>query len=355
MKNALNMKNVLSISVLFIAVTSWAQAGTSQKLLTRIVFNDTCRVLEYSGDGLLSSIYERAEEKDSLLWRYRYHSTYYDGTPFVYQGAYLDPSYYYGDTIRFFNREESYFRDSLLSNDSLIIRDINQNSCFWSTGLTNVYEYDNGRMVEMKCAEEKETTKLFWIDGNLSSITFYRNDEMVGNISCRYNNMPAKGVCQAFNSPLMLLLDYYFVQSLGPLWNGYYGLLNENLLSEVIISFSEDFIKEHCCFGFYDDDNNYHHTGGILAPTYYPIVERKSRTYSYETDAEGYVTKMTVNEGGNVKQYLMYYETEGTPVQPETCPVAIKHIYYDLQGRRLDNAPVRHGLYIKDGRKHATH
>jgi hypothetical protein len=56
------------VTALMMAGTSWAESETPQKWLREIVYNDTCRVLSYSDDGMLTSIFERSSKMDSLLW-----------------------------------------------------------------------------------------------------------------------------------------------------------------------------------------------------------------------------------------------------------------------------------------------
>jgi len=145
--------------------------------------------------------------------------------------------------------------------------------------------------------------------------------------------MEAKGICQALNSPLFLLLDYYQVKPLGALLHGYYGKLCQNLISEMSISFNEKFIKEH------------NRSVGVLNWAFYPIIEKKSRVYHYDTDTDFDVVKTTINEGGNIKEISMVYETISTvmasPADGSGIPTAVTGFVKNQDLEPVANAEVK--------------
>ena len=67
------------------AGASWAASETPQKWLREIVYNDTCRVLSYSDDGMLTSIFERSAKMDSLQWHYEYYKYNSTGERYLYK------------------------------------------------------------------------------------------------------------------------------------------------------------------------------------------------------------------------------------------------------------------------------
>ena len=310
---------------------SMAQQEASHKKLMRINGTEFCWGLNYTQNGLLYSVYDGNKSKDQYLWSYDY-SVSLDDLPFIIQSGYFKPGdeFYYSETDALFRRE------SKLNSEGLISKDNNGNTFMWSTGENFEFEYVAGRMVKMT-GKEGLVAELSWQEGNLTQIKFYINKEEVGTISCSYSDMEAKGICQALNSPLFLLLDYYQIKPLGALLHGYYGKLCKNLISEMSISFNEKFIKEH------------DRSVGILDWAYYPIVEKKSRTYHYETDAEGSVAKITINEVENVEVMSMVYEADITSIRIPQIQNIYGNYSYDLQGRAVNN-PSK-GVYIHNGRK----
>ena len=287
-------KIVFLLTSMFTFSVIMAQPDTGNKLVTQIIGNDICWGLNYSDDGLMTSIVDNSENGPELLWSYNYYSQI-EGSPYVLQFG-----YYNADYVEFY-QDSPFYRISTLNSDHLISKDKNGNNYMWSTGEDFEYEYSDGRMVKMTDILSKFVVELSWTEGNLTQIVFLVNNKEEGRITCSYADIPAKGICQAFNSPIMLLLDYYTMQSLGPLAHGYYGLLSQNLLSEMTISFSENFIEKH-----YPLDPLTHQPE-VLSGGYYPITNKKSQKYSYESDSDGNITSITVSEGGNDRIYNLKY------------------------------------------------
>lgn len=323
-------KYILLLTCLLSFGISMAQQETSHKSLTRIEGKDFCWGLNYTQDGLLYSVYDGNKGKDQYLWSYDY-SVSLDGFPFIIQSGYFNP----GEEFHIYY-EDTFFRESKLNSDGLISKDDNGNHFMWSTGEKFEYEYADGRMMKIT-GNEGLVAELLWQEGNLTQIKFLENEEEVGTISCSYTNMEAKGICQALNSPLFLLLDYYQIKPLGALLHGYYGKLCQNLISEMTISFNDKFIKEH------------DRSMGTIVGSYYPIVEKKNRVYHYETATDGSVAKITINEGENIEEISMVYEANITSIRLPKAQSGSKNSYYDLQGRAV-NSPTK-GIYINNGRK----
>lgn len=307
-----------------------ARPDTEDKKVTQIGGSNMCWELNYADEGLITGIVDNSESGQELLWSYDYHVSI-DGLPFISQNGYFQPSneFYYAEG------EPTFIRESKLNSDGLITKDYNGNTFMWSTGEDFEYEYNNGRMVKMS-GDGGIVLKLTWTEGNLTQIVFLENDKEEGRISCSYTNIPAKGICQAFNSPLMILLSYYTIQSLGPLAHGYYGLLSQNLLSEMTISFSEKFIKDH-------------YTADELSIKGYPISNKKSRKYDYHSESDGNIIGITVSEENNEKYYSLKYEKGATSVNYISFFLDNDN-YYDLQGHHLSDMPQK-GIYIQNGKK----
>ena len=283
----MNMKRKISFFVTFMFVFSvlMAQPDTEKKKVTQITGSDICWNLSYSENGLMTSIVDNSENGPELLWSYNYYSQR-EGLLYV-----LQYGYYNADYVHY--QDSPFYRTSTLNSDNLISFDSNGNNYMWSTGEDFEYEYNEGRLIKMT-GNSGIVIDLSWTEGNLEQIVFLEGGKEEGRITCSYTDIPAKGVCQAFNSPLMLLLNYYTMQSLGPLAHGYYGLLSQDLLSEMTISFSEKFIKEH--YVDYEPSTNG-----------YPITNKKSRKYTYESDSDGNITSISVSEEGNDRIYNLKY------------------------------------------------
>ena len=278
-----------------------ASTAQSEKLVTQIEGSDFCWGLDYYEDGQLKSIVDDSRKGGDLLWLYDYSTL--GGSSYFQQYA-----YHFCGVIGY-NNEPPYYRVSKLNADYLISKDSNENTYSWSQGEKYEYKYNDGRMVEMTNTKGV-VVELSWTEGNLTQIVFFEDDEEEGRISCSYTGIPAKGICQAFNSPLMLLLDYYTIQSLGPLAHGYYGLLSQNLLSEMTISFSEKFMAEH-------------YTASELSANsaHYPISNKKSRKYSYGSDSDGDITSITVSEQDREKVFFLKCRGNSTAeeyIDPQT-------------------------------------
>lgn len=286
--------------VTFLCVYSilMAQPDTKDKKVIQVVGSNICWELNYADDGLMTGIVDNFENGQKLLWSYDYHVSI-DGMPYILQNGFFQP----GNVFYYAEGEPTFIRESKLNSDGLISNDHNGNTFMWSTGEDFEYEYDEGRMVKMIGKHNGIAVKLSWMDGNLVQMVFLENNKEEGRIMCSYTDTPAKGICQAFNSPLMLLLSYYTIHSLGPLAHGYYGLLSQNLLSEMIISFSEKFIEEH------SSDMN-----GMLSGNYYPITQKVSRKYNYTTDADGNIITITVSEENNENGYSLKYDNSSTDI-----------------------------------------
>ena len=283
----LNMRKFgFLVTSMFVCSVLMAQPDTEDKKVTQIVGSDICWGLSYSDDGLITGVIDNSENGPELLWSYNYFSQI-DGSPYVLQYGFFNADY-----VRY--QDSPFYRTSTLNSDNLITFDSNGNNYMWSTGEDFEYEYSDGRMVKMT-GDQGIVMEFSWTEGNLEQIVFLEGGKEEGRISCSYTDIPAKGICQAFNSPLILLLSYYTMQSLGPLAHGYYGLLSQNLLSEMTISFSEKFIEKH-------------YTDYEQSTMGYPITNKKSRKYSYEGDAEGHITRIKVSEGENDKIYNLKYE-----------------------------------------------
>lgn len=331
----LNMRKFgFLMTFMFVCSVLMAQLETEEKKLMQIVGGDICWGLSYADDGLMTGIVDNSENGSELLWSYDYHISI-DGLPYISQNGYFQP----GNEFYYAEGEPTFIRESKLNSDGLISNDYNRNTFMWSTGEDFEYEYNDGRMVKMT-GDRGIVIELSWTEGNLTYIVFLEDDKEEGRISCSYTNIPAKGICQAFNSPLMFLLHYYTILSLGPLAHGYYGLLSQNLLSEMTISFSEKFIKEH-------------YTADELSTTGYPISNKMSRKYGYESELDGNIISITVSEENNEKVYSLKYEKGITSVN--SIPFFLdNNDYYDLQGHRLNAMPQK-GVYIQNGKKFVAH
>ena len=302
---------------------------TGQKMVIRINGVDFSWDLKFSEEGLLSGIYDGYEENGQLLWSYDYHVSI-DGSSYIRQNGFFRPD----DDFYYTEGDPTFIRESKLDSDGLISKDNNGNTFMWSTGESFEYEYDGGRMVKIT-GMNGIVAELSWMEGNLAHIVFLENNEKVGEISCLYSSLPAKGICMAVNSPLLLLLDYYNIQPLGPLAHGYYGSLNQNLLTEMAISYTDKFVEDH--------------SGNILSSSYYPITKRASRKYSYLMDADGNIASIMVNEDNYENVYSFKYKNNSTDVKKLFFNVD-NHNCFDLQGRQQQGKPAR-GVYIRDGRK----
>jgi len=280
------------VTFMFVFSVLMAQSETENKKVMQIVGGDICWGLNYSEDGLMTSIVDNSENGPELLWSYNYYSQI-EGLPYVLQYGYCNADY-----VEY--QDSPFYRTSTLNSDHLISKDENGNNYMWSTGENFEYEYSDGRMVKMT-GNQGVVIEFSWAEGNLAQIVFLEGGKEEGRIMCSYTDIPAKGICQAFNSPIMLLLDYYNMQSLGPLTHGYYGMLSENFLSEMTISFSEKFIERHSPL------NPLTHQLEVLSNNYYPITNKKSQKYSYESDSDGNITSITVSEGDNDRIYNLKY------------------------------------------------
>ena len=279
------MKTIrIFVSFLFAFTTSTALPENVNKVVTQIAGSNLCWGLNYSEEGLITDVIDKSEKGPELLWSYDYNYSR-EGSHYI-----LQYGYYNADNVLY--EDSPFYRSSTLNSDNLISKDKNGNSFMWSTGEDFEYEYESGRLVKMT-GEYGMVVELSWVEGNLTQMVFLEGDKEEGRISCSYTDIPAKGICQAFNSPLMLLLDYYTMQSLGPLAHGYYGMLSQNLLSEITISFTKEFAEKHSSKKSY---------GG-----YYPITEKKSRKYSYESDTEGNISRIVANEEGKDLVYELNY------------------------------------------------
>ena len=103
------------------------------------------------------------------------------------------------------------------------------------------------------------------------------------------------------------------------------------------ISFNDKFIKEH------------DRSVGIVNGLYYPIVEKKSCVYHYETDTDGSIAQITINEGENKEEISMVYEANITSIRLPKAQSGSENSYFDLQGRTVNNPT--NGIYINNGRK----
>jgi hypothetical protein len=334
--NRMMMRVICFFSMFTISIfTSMAQPEPIEKQVMRVACNDSCWEMNYSDDGLLTSIYSNTGDERQLLWSYNYHATL-EGMPYV-----LQESYYPVDYSAYDKGEATFYRQSKLSGDSLISEDRNENTFMWSKGEDFEYEYINGRMTRIKGENGIITIDISWNNDNLQQIDIMEKGVKVGTITCSYSNLPGKGICQALNSPLFYLLEYYMILPLGPLVHGYYGKLSNNLLAEMSISFNKFFIEEHSL--------NMMDTGN------YPIVRHKSKTYQYETDTWGEVTKIIVSSEGTETEYVidygnydscnsLYFSTSNHSFD------TIGQYFFDLQGRRLQNKTGK-GVYVSKGRK----
>lgn len=320
-----------TIGFLLTYMFAFSALNAQNKQVTQITCSGFCWGMNYSEDGLMTGIVDNTENGGELLWSYDYHASI-DDLPYILQNGYYRPGNEFYDA----EGEPTFIRESKLNSDGLISNDYNRNTFMWSTGEDFEYEYNDGRMVKMT-GDRGIVIELSWTEGNLTQIEFLKNNEEVGTVSCLYSTLPSKGVCGAFNSPLMLLLDYYNILSLGPLAYGYYGSLNQNLLKEITISFTENFIEEH--------------SGDALSSGYYPITKKTSREYSYMKDAENNITSITVSEGNNETVYNLKYENSSTGVNPISFPRDDQNCCIDLQGRKLTSQPTQPGIYIQNGKK----
>lgn len=345
-------RNFLFFLCLFVAVSASAQlrvysignvaigddinaSNPIEKQVMRVACNDSCWEMNYSDDGLLTSIYSNTGDERQLLWSYDYHASL-EGMPYVYQNSYYPVSF-----SAYHKGEATFYRQSKLNEESLISEDRNENTFMWSTDENFEYNYTNGRMTKITGLYANLIIELLWNNDNLQQIDIMKKGEKVGTITCSYSDLHAKGICQALNSPLFYLLEYYMILPLGPLVHGYYGKLSNNLLAEMSISFNKVFIEEHSL--------NMMDTGN------YPIVRHKSKTYQYETDTWGEVTKIIVSSEGTETEYVidygnydscnsLYFSTSNLSFD------TIGQYSFNLQGRRLQNKPSK-GVYVSKGRK----
>lgn len=231
------MKTTLFLLATLLAYgTSFVQAETVNGSLTRLVGNNMDIFFHYSADGHIAQV---VNHDASLLWSYDYNATM-DGVPFIMQYGYTRP----GEEVHSFADDEpSFERLSMLNAEGLICRDNNRNTFMWSTGENFDYEYKDGGMIRMS-GSDGIVVNLSWMDGNLTAISFFENKEEVGRITCSYSTIPAKGLLPTIFSPLAFLLNYYTIQSYGPLSEGFYGCLGNYLLSGMTVSFTEEFKKK---------------------------------------------------------------------------------------------------------------
>ena len=69
-----------------------AQPEPIEKQVMRVACNDSCWEMNYSDDGLLTSIYSNTGDERQLLWSYDYHASL-EGMPYVYQKSYYPVSF----------------------------------------------------------------------------------------------------------------------------------------------------------------------------------------------------------------------------------------------------------------------
>ncbi len=327
------MRTIIIIATFLLAYSSSKAQSEVGKVVTQIKGSSMSWVFNYSENGYLTSVADGQGVEGEVLWSFDYNASI-DGLPYIQQYGYFLPD---GNSL-YINQEPTFIRESKLDNNHLISNDKNGNTFMWSTGESFDYYYSDGRMVRIT-GENGIVMDISWENGNLTQIVFIESEEEVGRISCSYNELSAKGIFKAFTSPLLHLLDYYTILPIGTLMHGYYGLLNKNLLTEMSISFSDEFIKKHKEVDF-------------LSADHYPIIERESRKYRYETDTEGNVTKISVSEEEHEMEYLFYYENNGlSSCQPTDYSVDRLNLRIDLQGRQLSNTQMRKGAYIQNGRK----
>ena len=307
------------------------QAENTNKPVVKIVGSGLSWDLIYSEDGFITGILDDSEKRGELLWSYDYNPMI-DGSPYIIQCGYYRP----GNEFNYVDGEPTFIRESKLNASHLVSNDKNRNMFIWSTGEDFNYEYDNGRMVKMT-GSDGIVAYLSWTEDDLTEIVFLENEEEAGRIKCSYTDIPADGVCQAFTSPLMLLLDYYTIQSLGPLAHGYYGLLSLHLLKEMDISFNDNYIEKHSCVD-------------MLSASYYPITKKKNRKFSYENDTNGNVSRVIVSEDTINLTYLIEYENYSNDIKSSIFIKNNTSCYYNLNGITVSNAP-RSGIYIREDRK----
>ena len=310
------MKINVLLLLLLIASEALAQVGKQASLIESSEF---CWALRYSSDGALTGIADRAAVDDVFLWAYEYGGAM-DGMPYIRQNWYFEPSDDYP-----YSEKPSFFRESYLGSDNLIYKDVNRNNFMWSTGKTFEYSYVDGRMTTFRI-EDELTAQLTWTDGNLTGVVFKEGDREVGRMFCTYGNQPAKGICQALTSPLLLLLQYYHVLPLGPLAYDCYGQLNQMLPSEISMTFDDDFVGLHT-------------QGDEESAEYFPFCQRKQLAYSYETNDEGDVTKITANENGKASDIRIAYGDGTLSMHAATDrSLDAPTVVYDLRGRQVDSA-----------------
>lgn len=321
--------SIVFITILFAFFPSIALSEIMQKMIICIDGRDLCWDINYYDDQLLS-IYDDDGENELLLWEYDYNATK-NGLAYILQKGYYQPC----DEFNYTDGEPTFIRESILNSDHLIINDKNGNTFMWGTGDNFEYKYSDGRMVKMMI-NKGTVVELSWEGGNITHVVFFEGGEEVGHITCSYSNILARGIFQALNSPLFLLLWYYNILPLGPLTHGYYGLLNQNLLSEMTISFSRKFVESHSHIE-------------TLSASYYPITGRTSRKYRYMTDADGNISNITVNEE---EKEIAYYLSgcNYTRTLHVFTHFDNQYGYFDLLGRK-QNIPLGKGVYIKNGKK----
>lgn len=307
----------------------FTQAMTRRDYITCINSNDFSAKFRYSNDGYIIKIVNNSDE--SLLWSYDYYVTI-DGISHIMQYGYLRPN----EEIHSFSvSEPSFKRESMLNMDNLICCDKNGNTFMWSTGENFEYYYEEGHMARIR-GSNGVVINLSWTNGNLTDIYVIEDNEEVGRISCSYNEIQAKGIFSALNSPLALLLNYYTVQPIGPLAHGFYGYLCKNLLSEMTVSFVDKFKEKHALANY-------------LSNEYYPIAERHNRRYRYEIDSEGYVVKVIINEDGLDTIYEIENNNTSTAVFPSSSLKEGDII--NLQGFHLQTKPGK-VFFIQNGKKY---
>lgn len=107
-------------------------------------------------------------------------------------------------------------------------------------------------------------------------------------------------------------------------------------------------------FGFYD------HIG--ITPQNLPetvVLETDERpqglyTYQYETNADGDVVGITITHESNGSSHVYTLEWEETAGINAVTSDSRRSCYYTLDGRRLQDAPSRSGVFLHDGKKYVV-
>lgn len=327
------MREILFFAMILLAYPATRTYSTvRQNVVTRIEGNGSSWVMSYSEDGLLTAIIDGQEQEGASLWTYDYN-TFVDGWHYVIQCSYTSP----GDGFPHTSQGPTFIRESRLNDDHLISNDRNGNTFMWSTGHSFSYDYDDDRIVKMT-DDHGMTAELSWTEGNLTQIIIKEDDEEAGRITCSYSDISSDEVCQAITSPLLLLLDYYNILPVGPLAQGCYGMLCNKLLSDITMSFTDEFTEKHSEVSSNSGD-------------YYPMCKKKSMNYAYETDAKGDIKKIIVREGENETEFLLYYEEDAhLSCLPTALPNDGPSLTVGVDGRRITKRSHR-GVVIQDGRK----